>query len=87
KGISLSRKGVIVTAFGENPDGDGTILRVWEQAGKSGNCVVALPVESKYTTAMPVNLRGEKMGDVIKIVNHALSFDLNKYQPKSFVLL
>ncbi|MBN8854522.1 MAG: hypothetical protein J0H07_21850 [Sphingobacteriales bacterium] len=86
KGISLSRKGVLVTAFGKNPDGDGTILRVWEQAGNGGSCQVALPLESKYTTATPVNLRGEKIGNAIKIVNHVLSFNLNKYEPKSFVL-
>ena len=35
-GIELSRPGVIVTAFGEDPDGNtGTLLRIWEQDRKS----------------------------------------------------
>jgi hypothetical protein len=33
-GVTLSRKGVRITAFCPNPDGPGTILRVWEQAGQ-----------------------------------------------------
>ena len=32
-GLSLSRPGVLVTAFGDDPDGNpGTLLRVWEQS-------------------------------------------------------
>ncbi len=42
-GISLSRKGVLVTAFGKNPDGRGTLLRLWEQTGNAGTCKVTLP--------------------------------------------
>ena len=30
-----TRRGVMVTAFGPNPDGAGTILRIWELAGRS----------------------------------------------------
>ena len=36
---------MLVTAFGPNPDGDGTLLRLWEQAGKDGPCRVRLPQE------------------------------------------
>ena len=43
KGIELSMRGVLVTAFGKNPDGDGLILRLWEQAGNSGQCTVSFP--------------------------------------------
>ena len=42
-GIEVSMKGVMVTAFGKNPDGEGLILRLWEQAGNSGKCIVNLP--------------------------------------------
>src|SRR4029079_1513214 len=42
-GVQLSMKGVSLTAFGKNPDGDGTILRLWEQAGNNGTCIVTLP--------------------------------------------
>src|ERR1019366_9505473 len=30
-GLSLSRTGLAVTAFGSNPDGAGILLRIWEQ--------------------------------------------------------
>ncbi len=33
EGLKLSSKGVLVTAYGKNRDGEGTILRLWEQSG------------------------------------------------------
>jgi alpha-mannosidase len=42
-GLELSRRGVKITAFGPNPDGDGIVLRLWEMAGQSGKCQVRLP--------------------------------------------
>jgi hypothetical protein len=86
-GIGLSRKGVALTAFGPNPDGPGTILRVWEQGGVSGNLEVTLPAGSKFVSATPVNLRGEKIGEPVKIVGNKLSFGLKAYGPVSFVLV
>jgi hypothetical protein len=85
-GISLSRKGVALTAFGPNPDGPGTVLRVWEQGGISGNLEITLPAGSKFTNATPVNLRGEKVGEPVKIYSGKLSFELKAYGPVSFVL-
>jgi alpha-mannosidase len=85
-GISFSRKGVIVTAFGPNPDGEGTVLRVWEQGGNSGNITVTLPKGSNYTNATPVNLRGEATGKPIAITGGELIFLLKAYGPASFVL-
>jgi hypothetical protein len=92
-GIAVSRKGTIVTAFGQNPDGKGTILRVWEQTGISGELTVTLPLGppsassgSVFKTATPVNLRGEKTGDPVKIANGKLLFELKAYAPASFVL-
>lgn len=55
-GITVSRLGVLVTALGQNPDGRGTLLRVWDQTGKTGKLVVTLP--GKFKLARPVNLRG-----------------------------
>ena len=85
-GITLSRKGVALTAFGPNPDGAGTILRVWEQGGVSDKLEVILPVGAKFNTAQPVNLRGEKMGKPIKITNGIISFALKAYAPESLIL-
>ncbi len=86
QGISLSRKGVAVTAFGPNPDGDGTILRVWEQGGTTGKLEVQLPAGEKFNIAIPVNLRGEIIGEPVKITGGRLLFDLHAYAPGSFLL-
>jgi len=86
QGISISRKGVSLTAFGPNPDGIGTIIRFWEQGGTFGKLEVTLPSGSKFTNALPVNLRGEKRGKPIRIINGRLVFDLQAYAPASFIL-
>ncbi len=85
-GITLSRKGVMVTAFGHNPDGQGTLLRVWEQGGIAGDLAVTLPAGATFTTATPVNLRGEKVGEPMAIKGAVFSFALPAYAPASFIL-
>ena len=45
-GVSVSRSGVLVTALGQNPDGQGTLLRVWDQSGEAGELTVTLPGNS-----------------------------------------
>jgi hypothetical protein len=83
-GVSVSRPGVLVTAFGDNPDGKGILLRVWEQDGKSGKLEIAIP--GKFSTATPVNLRGETSGKKIPIQDGKLSCNLPAFAPASFVL-
>ncbi len=75
-GVGVSRKGVLVTAFGRNPDGTGSLLRVWEQAGISGDLTINLPTNAKYQTATPVNLRGEKSGDPLQITGGKIAIHL-----------
>jgi hypothetical protein len=86
-GLTLSRKGVLVTAFGANPDGEGTLLRVWEQAGISGEVEITFPAGAQFTGARPVNLRGEPVGEVCAINDGTLAFPLMKYAPASFILI
>ena len=83
-GLSVSRKGTLVTAFGQNPDGEGTILRVWEQAGQGGDLAVTIP--GKFTWAQPVNLRGESGGEPLRLTGGKITFTLNAYAPASFIL-
>jgi alpha-mannosidase len=83
-GLSVSRPGVLVTAFGDNPDGEGTILRVWEQAGNSGELTATIP--GNFKTATPVSLRGEKTGEPIPLKGGKLTINLGAYAPASFVL-
>ena len=86
KGIELSMKGVLVTAFGRNPYGDGLILRLWEQAGNSGKCIISLPSGLEGKKVIPVNLRGEVIGEAFKIVNNEIALDVKGYKPYSFVI-
>ena len=83
-GLSVSRPGVLVTAFGQNPDGPGILLRVWDQSGTTGELLVTLP--GTFQIATPVDLRGEKTGPPAKIPVGRLTFELRAYAPASFVL-
>jgi hypothetical protein len=86
-GISVSRKGVLVTAFGSDPDGNkGKLLRIWEQAGRSGQVAIRVPKNMKLTYATPVNLRGEIIGHKIPVKNNTISVPLKAYEPLSFIL-
>jgi hypothetical protein len=86
QGLTLSREGILVTAFGANPDGDGTVLRLWEQAGISGPCTVKFPEGIRVLTVQSVNLRGEKLGEPVKFTKGDFSFDLKAYAPASFIV-
>ncbi|WP_316834199.1 hypothetical protein [Pedobacter nutrimenti] len=86
EGLSMSRKGVLVTAFGENPDGKGTVLRLWEQDGISGSITVTLPKGSNYTKAVPVNLRAEVIGKPMPVTKNTLTLFMHAYAPVSFIL-
>jgi len=96
-GISVTRKGIQITAFRHNsPDNpvfatatvgsQSALLRLWEQGGVSGNVTVIMPKGSKYGKATPVDLRGEITGPPVRIVKGKLTFLLKAYAPASFVL-
>jgi hypothetical protein len=96
-GISVTRKGIQITAFRHNSpdnpvfatatvDSQSVLLRLWEQGGVSGNVTVIMPKGSRYGKATPINLRGEITGPPVRIVKGALNFSLKAYSPASFVL-
>jgi len=88
KGLSLSRKAILVTAFGNDPFGNkGTLLRLWEQAGKSGKVTVTLPGQLQYKKALPVDLRSEPLGKPIQIIGNKFSCDIRSFAPISFLLI
>ena len=66
-GITVSRSGVLVTAFGANPDGDGTLLRLWDQSGVSGPVNIVFPQGLCGAVLQPIDLRGRKAGEPIAI--------------------
>lgn len=85
-GIELSRKGVLVTAFGPNPDGDGTLLRLWEQSGEDGPCRVRLPEAMDVARAQPCDLRGRPQGEPIPVRDGAIEVELTHFAPASLIL-
>jgi hypothetical protein len=86
-GISVSRPGVLVTAFGADPGGGrGTLLRVWEHAGVAGELTVTLPRGMQASKATRVDLRGEPVGKPARIWFGRLSFDLPAFAPASYVM-
>ena len=86
EGFRVSRKGVLVSSFGPNLFGDGIVLRLWEQAGDSGKCKITLPEGIKFARAIPLNLRGEKSGNVILINDNSFETEIGAYKPASFLL-
>ena len=85
-GLQLSRKGVLLTAFGVNPDGDGILLRLWEQVGRDGVCRVRLPDGMNATRAQPCDLRGRASGAPIEIRDGGFDAPLHHFAPASYIL-
>ena len=86
RGLELSRKGILVTAFGTNPDGPGTVLRLWEQAGQSGTVNVRLPEGMTIKQAQPVDLRGRPIGKPIAVKGGSFGLRVEPFAPVSVVL-
>lgn len=86
QGLNLSRKGVLLTAFGPNPDGQGTLLRVWEDAGQSGPLTITLPEQMQASTAQPIDLRGRPEGQSLQVIDDKFTFELGAFKPASFVM-
>lgn len=86
-GLTLSSKGVLVTSFGKNRDGEGMTLRLWEQAGQGGECTITLPHGSIFSNATECNLRNEHTENTeIQIIEGKFTVDLKPNKPASFVL-
>ncbi|MBO9619839.1 MAG: hypothetical protein J7539_12490 [Niabella sp.] len=87
QGLSISRKGVLVTAFGDDPDGNkGTLLRLWEQAGITGMVEVQLPKGSKFKQARVINLRGVSTGELLNVKDGKITLTIKAFAPVSLVL-
>jgi alpha-mannosidase len=87
RGVSVSRPGVLVTAFGSSPALKGTLLRIWEVAGKSGKVVVKLPSGTAAKAARQVDFRGRPRGSAIPIKNDSFEVPIRAFAPASFELL
>lgn len=86
-GLSLSRKGILVTAFCANRDGEGTILRLWEQSGKEGPCRIILPGGCDFKEAVRCDLRGTILNNErIAIKDNELEISMKSFQPVTLIL-
>jgi hypothetical protein len=86
-GLTLSRKGILVTAFKKQNDRDAMLLRLWEQAGQSGLCKITLPEGSSFKNAYTCNLRDEIIEDEgIPISSQSFQVDIQANQPLSIIL-
>ncbi len=85
-GLELSEKGILVTAFEAYQNGNGILLRLWEQAGLDSNCRVQLPAGLQVTEAQPCDLRGSIIGDPIGVHGGSLNVSVKKYAPVSLSL-
>jgi hypothetical protein len=84
----LSCRGPLVTAFGPNPYGEGTLLRFWEQAGHGGAFAVHLPRGMDVGTAQPCDLRGQPTGSPIAVSGQGVfNAEIRSMAPASFILL
>jgi len=86
KGVELSARGTLVTAFGPNLDGPGTILRLWEHAGVQGPCEVHLPAGLEVKEVQPVNLRGVPVGQPLPVNKGTFTVNLTAFAPASFLI-
>jgi hypothetical protein len=86
RGLELSRKGILVTAFGANPDGPGNVLRLWEQAGMSGTVKVRLPEGTALRQVQPVDLRGRPSGGPLLVEKGSFRVHVGAFAPVSLLL-
>ncbi len=86
RGLELSARGTLVTAFGPNPDGPGTLLRLWEHAGGRGPCAVRLPAGLDVKEVQPVNLRGAPLGPPLTVEKGVFTANLTAFAPASFII-
>lgn len=84
-GIRVSERGILLTTYCDNPDGDGTLLRLWEQSGKDRECTVYLP-EGVYSKGVSCNLRGERTGEEFDITGNRLDVSIRANAPLSVIL-
>ena len=81
------RRGLLVTAFGPNPYGQGTLLRLWEQTGDSGQFTIQLPAGMPARAARLCDLRGQPVGPPLAISEKgAFTLTINPLAPVNVIL-
>ena len=85
---SVIGRGLLLTAFGRNPFGEGTLLRLWDQTGNGGTVSVQLPAGMKVRAAQLCNLRGEPAGPSLPVLESGeFEVPIRPMAPVSVILL
>jgi hypothetical protein len=85
-GISLSRKGVLISSYGLDKYIGEQVLRLWEQAGVGGLCTITFSDVKSYSQAQFCDLRGEPKGKFFDLKDGKITVDIGAYQPVSLIL-
>ncbi len=86
-GLELSRRDVLITSFGIDPVTKKLMLRLWEQAGNDGPCVITLPKGLDVSAAQPCDLRNRPLGDPIPIHDGRLRVEIGHNAPVNLELV
>jgi alpha-mannosidase len=86
-GLELSREDVFLTAFGRNPFGEDTILRLWEQSGKDGSVDIVFPPALAPSALQPCDLYSRPNGDAIAVKNGRCTVTIRRNAPATFLLV
>ena len=86
-GLQLSRRSVLVTSFGVDPGTQKLMLRLWEQAGEDGPCIITLPKGLDIQAVQPCDLRGRPAGDPIAVEAGRLQVDVRHNAPLNLELI
>lgn len=86
-GLQLSRRNVLVTSFGVDPGTGKLMLRLWEQAGKDGPCVITLPKGLAVQAVQPCDLRNRPLGDPLAVEAGRLQVDVRHNAPLNLELI
>lgn len=85
-GLQLSRRNVLVTSFGVDPASQKLMLRLWEQAGEDGPCVITLPKSLNIQSAQPCDLRGRPLGHPLAVEGCSLQVNVRHNAPLNLEL-
>jgi alpha-mannosidase len=85
QGVRVSCPGVLVTALGTSPDGDGTLVRLWDHAGRPGECTIDVPAALAAQSARHVDLRGSRLDVPVLQASDTLSVTIKPMAPVSLI--
>ncbi|MDR2704324.1 MAG: hypothetical protein LBC02_00955, partial [Planctomycetaceae bacterium] len=88
-GIRTNRKGIKVTAFGEDADSGKLMLRMWEMSGQGKDnpqIEVQLPPDLNAQTVTPCDLRNRPIASPIPVNNGNFKIDLKPFSPVNLIV-